>query len=210
MEQDLIQFTKNIAAQYPHLAYIFFFISASLQILFPPYPGDSVLIIEGYLSSRDYFPLSVIALNAVLSTFLSCVLLYSISYNTGDSIFKIRFISRYFSQKRIGLLKEWFKKYGALAIIASKFVPGAGSLTILVAGTFKVPRFKAYLSIALSSILHNGMLILIGKMAGDNMEYVKNYIKKYDEVVFLALFLICASYAYVRMFQKIRHFRDDF
>jgi membrane protein DedA with SNARE-associated domain len=51
MEQNLIDFTKDIAMQYPYLAYIFFFISASLQILFPPYPGDTVLVLEGYLSS---------------------------------------------------------------------------------------------------------------------------------------------------------------
>lgn len=208
MEQDLIQFTKNIAAHYPHLAYIFFFISASLQILFPPYPGDSVLIMEGYLSSRDCFPLPYLALNAVLSTFLSCVLLYTISYNAGDNVFKIHFISRYISQKSIGLLKKWFKKYGALSIIISKFVPGAGSLTIVVAGTFKVSKFKAYISMAISSILHNIMLLTIGKMAGDNMQYVKSYIKKYDEVVFFVLFFICAFCAYAKMFQKINRFRD--
>lgn len=210
MEQDLIQLTKNIASQYPHLAYIFFFISASLQILFPPYPGDSVLIIEGYLSSRDYFQVPYIIFNAVLATFLSCVLLYSISYNAGDSVFRIRLFSRYFPQKKVSLFKKWFEKYGAFAIIVSKFVPGTGSLTILAAGTFKVPRFKAYLSMAISSILHNSMLIFIGKIAGDNIDYVKNYIRKYDEVVFFALFIICLAYIYCRLFQKIRQSRDEF
>ena len=109
MEQNLIQFTKDITGQNPAFAYIFFFISSILQILFPPYPGDTVLILGGYLASKGLFNIYLIALNSIAGTFLSCSLLYHASYNLGDRIFKMHFINKYFPSDKIGKLIEWFK-----------------------------------------------------------------------------------------------------
>jgi membrane protein DedA with SNARE-associated domain len=209
MEQNLIDFTKDIAMQYPYLAYIFFFISASLQILFPPYPGDTVLVLEGYLSSTGYFSPYLIALNAMAATFLSCILLYHLAYRLGDRIFEVSIIKKFFSRDKQQKLMDWFKKYGSAAILISKFVPGIGSLTMLVAGTFKVPRIKAYIAMGAATIIHNSFLVIIGRLAGSNMEHIKTIISKYNVVVIIVVFVCAGAYIYARVSRKTRQVRKD-
>jgi len=207
MEQSLMDFTRNISEQHPMLAFFFFFISAALQILFPPYPGDTVLILEGYLSSKNYFNIYAIAFNAMAATFISCLMLYYISYKLGDSIFNVSFINKYFSRDKIHKLTKWFEKYGSIAILLSKFVPGVGSLTMLVAGTFKVPAVKAYAAMGVATIIHNSFLLFLGKTAGDNMGLIKYTLRKYN-IFIISILLLCAlAFGYVKLLQKRKETR---
>lgn len=202
MEQSLIDFTNNMAVNHPILAYIFFFISASLQILFPPYPGDTVLVIEGYLSSKGYFNIYMIGLNAVTATFLSCILLYHISYKLGDRVFQISFIKKFFSSNKMGKITQWFSKYGSAAILLSKFVPGIGSLTMIVAGTFKVPGIKAYAAMGTASLIHNSFLLFLGKTTGDNMELIKYMFRRYNIFIVGVIMGTAALYLITRYYQR--------
>jgi len=209
MNQNLIQFTKDIAGQNPAFAYVFFFISAVLQILFPPYPGDTVLILEGYLASKGLFNTYLIALNAIAGTFLSCLLLYHASYTLGDRIFKIPFINKYFPSYKIDKLIEWFKKYGSAAILISKFVPGIGSLTMIVAGTFKVPQLKAYAAMGAASVIHNSFLVFLGKTAGDNIKLIKEIFIKYNIIIIAAALISAGLYWYIKSYIKSREYRKN-
>lgn len=207
MEQVFIEFTNEIAANYPALAYLFFFISAVLQILFPPYPGDTVIVMEGYLASKNYFSTASLLLNALTATYLSCIFLYHISLKLGNSIFKINFINKYFPENKALKLNGWFSKFGASTILISKFVPGIGSLAIIASGIFKVPRIKAYTAMGIAVILHNSMLFFAGKIAGDNMDAVKILFNKYKMAV-LAFFFVCIICYFAFKYYQARHSRS--
>lgn len=207
MEENIIQFTKEIAGENPILAYVFFFISAVLQILFPPYPGDTVLVLEGYLASKGFFNTYLIALNAITGTFLSCLSLYHVSYRLGDRIFESAFINKFFSRDKIDRLTEWFKKYGSAAILISKFVPGIGSLTMIVAGTFRVPKLKAYAAMVAASVMHNSLLVLIGKTAGDNVALIKEIFAKYNLIIIAVVLVSAGLYWYMKSYLKSREYK---
>jgi len=207
MEQSIVRFTQEIAELNPVFAYIFFLISAILQILFPPYPGDTVLVFEGYLASKKLYNIYLITFNAITGTFLSCLLLYHISYKLGDRVFDVAFINKYFSRDKVDRLVQWFKKYGSFAIVVSKFIPGIGSLTMIVAGTFKVPRLKAYTAMAVASVLHNSLLVFIGKTAGDNIELIEKLFARYNIIIIIMILILSFSYWYIKAYLKSREYR---
>ncbi|KPU45292.1 hypothetical protein OXPF_11850 [Oxobacter pfennigii] len=204
MEQALIDFTNNISANHPYLAYAFFFISAVLQIMFPPYPGDTVLIIEGYLSSKGFFNFFGITVNAIIATFLSCLFLYHTAYKMGDKIYDIPVIKRYFSKDKLLMLNSWFLKYGSFAILISKFIPGIGSFVMIAAGTFKASRISAYIAMAVAAILHNTMLVLLGRAAGNNMDLIKSMLHRYNVAVAVILIIAAGIYIYVKLSKKTK------
>lgn len=210
MEQSLIEFTQNITVHYPALSYVFFFISAALQILFPPYPGDTVLVIEGYLSSKGLFNTYLIAINAMAATFLSSLLLYHTSYKLGDRIFALSIVNRFFSKDKSRRLTEWFKKYGSIVILISKFVPGIGSLTMIAAGTFKVEPLKAYAAMGAATAVHNSFLVFLGKTTGDNMELIKYLFRRYNIAILSAISVYAVLYICIKLFQKNRQPGENF
>lgn len=205
MEQQITAFAEGLIAFNPIIAYFFFFINSALQILFPPYPGDSVIVLSGYLSSSGILNTPMVLTVTLGSTFLSSILLYTLSFKYSDKILSSKFMNRFFNIKKVYSLENWFKKYGSIAIIINKFLPGIGSLTLISAGVLKLPKGSAYASIALASVIHNLLLFAAGRVAGSNMEFIKLTISKYNRIFFAAAILLALVYAYI----KYRNYRRN-
>lgn len=185
MEQLIINFAKNIVNENVFLSYLFFFVSQSLQVLFPPYPGDMVLILEGYLSEIAHLNIYFVVTNAILSTSSSSILLYNIGRRKQERILHSKIITMLFATNKIEKLNRIFKKLGAWTIILSKFIPGIFSLTVLSAGVFKVKKRFAYLAIIIISSLHHLTLIILGKKLGENWELIFRKMTEYNKYIII-------------------------
>lgn len=202
MEREILAFAENAAKTNPLLAYFFFFINAVLQVLFPPYPGDSVVVFQGYLSSRGILNPPLLLLSTFLGILLSSYFLYAISQKYGVGIIEIRFFKKYFHTEKVYKLEKWFDKYGAPAIIISKFVPGIGSLTLIGAGIFKLRTLPALISIFIASLLRSIFLFMTGQLAGENIELIQSFITKYQNLLLALILLAGALYVYFKYFRK--------
>ncbi|MTI71197.1 MAG: hypothetical protein FH751_13185 [Firmicutes bacterium] len=183
MEQLIIEFAKDIVSNNILLSYLFFFVSQALQILFPPYPGDMVLIIEGYLTEFSNINLFLVMITAILATSLSSILLYNIGRKEGSVILKSKVVKYLFDTEKVNKLRHLFDRFGTLVIIGSKLIPGIFSLTVLSAGIFKVKRKLAYISIVIITIIHHGILIILGKILGENWTLIFYKINQYNRTI---------------------------
>lgn len=198
MEKDLLFFAESIAKTNPLLAYIFFFFNSILQITFPPYPGDSIIIFQGYLSSIGLLSPALLFLSTFTGTFLSSVFLYMISNKLGNKLINGRFIKKYFDVRKIYSLENWFRKYGAAAIIINKFIPGIGSLTLIGAGLFKLKTLPAVLAIGIASLLHNTVLFMAGRFTGKNIRLLQKFVGEYEKLILSGVLIISAIYIYFK------------
>lgn len=194
MEKIIIEFAKDIVQSNILLSYIFFFISQSLQILFPPYPGDMVLILEGYLSELAGMNYILVNINAIMATFFSSVLLYRIGKKEEYKILNSKIVKYLFDTKKVDKLRKLFTKMGAFVIIISKFIPGIFSITVISAGIFKVKKRKAYLSILSITALHHIILIGLGKLLGENWTIILKKIEIYNKYLFVLVIIIIIIY----------------
>ncbi len=199
MEEFIVNFAQNIVSENVFLSYLFFFISQSLQILFPPYPGDMVLILEGYLSELANLNIFLIIFNAVLATTLSSILLFIIGEKEEEKILKSRIIKYLFDTKKVEKLRHLFDRFGTLVIIISKIIPGIFSVTVLSAGIFKVKRSNAYFAIALVTLFHHSSLIILGKLLGENWTIIFHSLNVYNKyiIIFAVIGLILYGLMYL-------------
>lgn len=198
MERELLSFAESIAKTNPLLAYIFFFFNSVLQVTFPPYPGDSVIIFQGYLSSIGLLSPALLFLSTFSGTISSSVFLYMISLKLGKRLINGRFIKKYFDTEKIYNLKNWFDKYGAAAIIINKFIPGIGSLTLISAGLFKLKTLPALLAIVAASLLHNTILFMAGSLTGKNINMLQKFVGDYEKLILSGILIISAIYIYLK------------
>lgn len=205
MEKYILEHIKDISSNNPFSIYLFSFINAVLQILFPPYPGDTITIFEGYLTSKEHLNIYFLLFSTLSGTYLSSLLLYLLSYKYGKSILSKAFIIKYFNSYKINRIETWFKKYGSFAIIINKFLPGVGSITFIAAGLFKLPPISAFLSIGIATVIHNSFLITAGRLTGDNIYIIKQTISEYNKIIIIAILLIFAMYSYLKFFYKRKH-----
>lgn len=205
MEQSLLAFAESLTQNSPFLAYIFFFFNSVLQILFPPYPGDSVVILQGYLSSKGVLNPALHFLTTYLGTFLSSVFLYMLSHRYGHKLMENKFIKKYFNTQKVLKLDNWFKKYGVAAIIINKFIPGIASLTLIAAGIFELPVIPAIIAISISSFLHMLALFMTGRFTGNNMSFLKKFLYKNRVILIIIAIIALGVYIYIKFIYKKRN-----
>lgn len=204
MEKLLLQFIEMILAKNTLLVYLAFFISNVLQLIFPPFPSDVILVFQGYITTVSHaFSPVFIYLNAVAATFSGSYIVYRLGYSKGNSVIKYRFIRRFISEKYIKKAEKLFKRYGSYTIAISKFIPGVNSVVILFAGIFRVKPKIVYPSIILSAMVHNILMLLLGQFIGANLSNVKKVLGTYNSIIIIIVVIILTGYIVYKMRNKI-------
>jgi membrane-associated protein len=109
-------------------------------------PGDSLLFIAGFLSSRagsNALPsLPVTAAVVFVAATAGDQVGYLFGRRVGPSLFR-RPQSRIFSPEHLGRAQSFFERRGAAAVVLARFVPVVRTFTPIVAGVSKM-EYKAF------------------------------------------------------------------
>ncbi|KRQ87994.1 SNARE associated Golgi protein [Caloramator mitchellensis] len=190
--------------QNPMLVYLFTILNSFLQIFFPPYPGDTFIALLGYLSSQITKNGALLLIIALSSTIISSIMLYLISFHYSERVLKNKYINNFFQINKIYLFEKWYDKFGAFAIILSKFIPGINSIVLIASGVLKLRKITAILAIILSSIIHNSMLFIVGRVTGNNVAVLNQLIKEYSSIILLFSLLILIIYILILLVKGVR------
>jgi membrane-associated protein len=140
----------ELVAQYPRQIYALLFtvIFAETGFVVTPFlPGDSLLFATGTLAAADLTgTLSAPFVWAVVSA--AAVLGNTLNYGIGRAVGPRAFSGRYRLLRTDYLVRtqEFFRRYGPLTIVLSRFIPIVRTCAPFVAGIGKMPvgRFQAY------------------------------------------------------------------
>lgn len=202
MEAIVKDFLGQVNHLSPWIVYTTFFISAILQLTFPPYPGDTVLIAGGYLGSMGLSGGEVpIFVSYWLGTLFSSFLLYSIGEWKGEEVLKSKLVRRYFPEKNQEKARKWVFKYGIIAFILCKFIPGLNSLIIVFGGIFKFNRILFYLGAGVASTIHNVAFFTVGRAIGDNYNNTVKFLLDYNRVAFALVGIATILYITYQIFK---------
>jgi membrane-associated protein len=108
-------------------------------------PGDSLLFTAGFLASKGYLNVWLLAPLLSVCAIAGDAAGYWFGKKVGPMIFR-RPDSFWFSQKRVEDARKFFEKYGARSLILARFIPAVRTFTPIIAGTAGMPygRFTVY------------------------------------------------------------------
>lgn len=193
METLILNFINYVLEKNVFLVYVIFFISSVLQLVFPPFPSDVILVFQGYITTvSKSFGFAPVLVNALLGTFVGSVIVYEFGRRKGSNVLDYKLVKRYIDEKHRRRAEKIFEKYGSYAIIVSKFVPGVNAIMLLFAGIFKMKARIVFPSIFVSALLHHILALLLGRFLGNNLSNVNKVLRTYNGIA-IALFLIAAS-----------------
>jgi membrane protein DedA with SNARE-associated domain len=174
-----------------YLTFLVFFASAFLQIAFPPYPGDTVLVFGGCLGGLLLSAHGTLAFLGYLSaTVLTSLALYALGYRLNERIFRMRFIAKLMPVERRASVEHKYRRFGVGLLAVCKFIPGVNTLVILLGGVLRYPRVPACLAITLSSALHNLLFYYVGHLLGRNLDAIKLFLRDYTVVAISVVALL--------------------
>lgn len=197
---------KDLSQIEPWIIYLVLFVSAFLQIFFPPYPGDTVLLVGGCLVSLGARAGNLpIFLSYAIGTILSSYGLYLLGYKYGEGVLNFNFVKKYFTEKMQERVKKLMWKYSIFIFFICKFIPGISSITIIFGGIFRYKALPIFIFVGLSSLIHNFIFFLIGKSIGYNLDEINQFLSTYNGIaigVFLVLVVIATIFLYRKKSKK--------
>jgi membrane protein DedA with SNARE-associated domain len=167
----------------PWVVYTVLFASAVLQMILPPYPGDTILLLGGCLSSLGLKGGETpIFASYVLGTIISSYALYLLGLKNGEAVLNYKLVDKYFHKERQNKVKELIWKYGIFIFFLCKFIPGLNSITIVFGGIFKYNPLATLIVVGISSLVHNFIFFVIGKGIGYNLDKINTFLATYNTV----------------------------
>jgi len=135
-----------------------------------PAPGDVFVMYVGIHVPHNVFAWIAAWLGLILAVVLGATNLFLISRKFGRRLVESQLAEYvHLSPERLEKAERWFKRYGVLAIIFGRHIPGFRIPITVVAGIFRVryPVFAA--SVAVSTAIWAGVVLIIGINLGPRL-----------------------------------------
>jgi membrane protein DedA with SNARE-associated domain len=187
----------------PMMAYFILFLSAIIENIFPPIPGDTVTVLGAYLTSTGKLDFWGVYLSTTAGSVAGFFMMYLAGIKFGRSFINSRFRAKVFSESQLNKVQIWFSKYGYMVIAGNRFLSGTRSVISLFAGFFHLNWVKVLLLSTVSALIWNGLLIYGGYLLGVNWQSITGIISEYNYVV-ISLTLVFIAFIIYRRFRKKR------
>jgi membrane protein DedA with SNARE-associated domain len=154
------------------LLYLLLGVSAFVENIFPPIPGDTITAFGAFLVGTRKLDFVGVYLSTTLGSLAGFMALFRIGNLLGRKFF-IERDYKFFSAQNIIQAEEWFRKYGYFLILLNRFFPGIRSIISLAGGISKLGTLRVALLALISAGAWNLIWIAIGYSLGNNWEIVK-------------------------------------
>lgn len=154
------------------LIYILLGLSAFVENVFPPAPGDTITAFGAFLVGTNRLQFLSMFISTTIGSLAGFMFLFWIGSLLGRRFFVERDFW-YFKAEDIIRAETWFRKYGYFLILINRFLPGIRSVISLVGGISGLQVFKVFLLALISSGVWNLIWIGMGYSLGSNWETAK-------------------------------------
>jgi membrane protein DedA with SNARE-associated domain len=191
----------------PLTAYVLLFVSAFVENIFPPIPGDTVTLVGAYLVASGKLSFVGVYISTTLGSVFGFFAMYIIGLKLGRKFLNSKIGKKVFTEAQYQKTEKWFSKYGYGIIIANRFLSGTRSVISIFAGSFHLNWLYVLGLSTISALLWNGLLIYIIYVVGLNWDVIRSLISQYNKIV-IVITLIVASYFVIRRIRLKKSLKD--
>ena len=169
------------------------FISAFLEYIFPPYFGDTAMLMGYFMAGRGDIPLWVAIVSSLLGSIAGALSAYFIGFRLGTSYF---FLKSKWVTKRVERLHGWYNRFGGKLLIINRFLPGLRGVFLYAAGMGRLRFLEVAIYSTVSNVLWLFLIGYVGLHVGTNWEDVKRAFVAYTRtlgVLFTIIFFMIVA-----------------
>jgi membrane protein DedA with SNARE-associated domain len=175
------------------LIYALLTVSAFVENLFPPIPGDTITAFGAFLVGVGRLGFFGVYISTTFGSLLGFMCLFWIGGRLGRRFFMEKDY-RFFRANDIQRAEAWFGKYGYFLVLVNRFLPGVRSAISLAGGISRLKAGKVAVLALLSCGTWNLIWILFGYFLGSHWDTVharmSSIMAKYNITVLILFTLV--------------------
>ncbi len=137
-----------------------------------PMPAAPMLLAAGALAGRGLLHFTLAFILAVLACLISDLLWYQIGRRKGASVLSLLCRISLNPDSCVRRTVDLFYRYGARSLLLAKFLPGLGTVTPTLAGTFRMNGLRFFFYDGLGACFWVGSFLGLGYLLSDQIEEV--------------------------------------
>jgi membrane protein DedA with SNARE-associated domain len=206
MDHFLDTILNFITPQSDAFLYFFLFLSAIIENLVPPIPGDTITAFGAFLVGTGRLHYALVYISTTLGSVIGFMILYYIARFLDKEIIFRKNI-KFFKKEAILAAEQKFQKFGYFIVLTNRFFPGIRSVISLTSGILKLNSYIVWLFSFLSASIWNLIWIQAGYSLGNNWETVKQRLKiifsQYTKISII-VFVILAGIFFIYKIYRLK------
>ena len=177
-------------------ALVILFGASLIEYVFPPFPGDSVVVLGAFYAARGVLPLPGVFAAVTFGSVAGAAIDYAIGMRLRKATERLpsdgsdpRRTRRLARMRRIEAADE---RHGDLYILANRFLPGIRGFFFVAAGMAAIPRRRVLVLGGISAAVWNALLLAAGWAVGENLDHLEKLFRTYSLLAWGAIGAVAA------------------
>lgn len=163
------------------LAWLVLFGAAMIEYVFPPFPGDTVVLLGGIYAVRGEQPWALVLLAVTAG---------SVCGATVDYVVGRKLSHRFAGRPALAKVQARMRHGGIVLIAFNRFMPGIRGLLFVAAGAARLDPLKVLGWGTVSALLWNALILGVGVAVGGNAERLEALFRQYNRAAWAAVVLV--------------------
>lgn len=182
------QILEFIRSQNEFIIYGLLLLSAFIENIVPPFPGDAVMLSGAYLAGEGNITYIGVLLSVTAGGAMGAMTLYYVGRKSGRRFFETG-KGRYLIKGNLAKVDNLFGRFGSTIVLISRFLAGIRSAIAISAGIAGFPKTRMWIFTTASFLLWYGMLTGLMIYSKSNWRAIVDLVKQYN-IVLLAIGLL--------------------
>lgn len=198
--------TEALAGTSAYAPAILFF-GSFIEYVFPPFPGDTVVVIGAWYAVHGKLSWPMTFAAVVLGAVGGSLIDYQVGVLLGRRLDRRAEQRGPLTAERLGRVEESYRRWGVLFLVANRFLPGIRAFVFVAAGAARIPLAKVVIFGGLSAALWDGLLLSAGVLLVRSLPEMGTLIARYTAGAWIAMAVVAGLFA-ARILWR-RRFRKD-
>jgi membrane-associated protein len=166
-----------------------------VEYVFPPFPGDTIVVLGAWYAVRGAISWPVAFIAVTLGAVAGAWLDWRVGCSIAPALEARAALRGPLDAERLGRFESAYRRWGALLLVANRFLPGIRAFLFVAAGAARIPLGKVLLLGALSAALWNALLLGLGALIARNLAEMSGLLERYTYAAWAAMAAVAAFLA---------------
>jgi membrane-associated protein len=153
--------------------------AAFIEHVFPPFPGDLLVLLGAWYAVQGQLSWPVVYLAVTAGSVVGAWADHRVGAWLGARLERNPNSARWLSREQLASFEASYRRWGGWLLLFNRFFPGVRGFLFLAAGASRIPLSRTLLLGGLSAAIWNGLLLAAGALLAENLEELVGLVARY-------------------------------